>query len=153
MKKVCFIFLISSFIFILTNCVIQEYKPPENFFVLHNKTQAEIEAIYGKPVSVEKIEYSQNYSFAYKVSDEAVLKVEYFNGKADSFDYFIPATRQSKDPQKTLKLCNLDLKVEDAKQNTEGLHWIEESGDKWKWYVHIFKVNDMDFISCKAKFF
>lgn len=81
--------------------------------------------------------YSNKYRFAYKVSDKAALKVEYFNGKADSFDFDIPFTGQFKDPQETLNPCNLNLKIEDAEQNSHGLHWIEKNGDKKKFSLKV----------------
>lgn len=147
--------LISSIVFapfILGGCTRQEFKSPESFFLLYGKSQAEIESVYGKPEKTELAEYSGNSIYHYRVSEEARLEVQYSDGKAVSFYFDIPYEWQVRNPEETLKRCNLNLQPADAEQDIHGLSWRDKTDDKLNSIIRINRFGDGPFYNCEAHF-
>ncbi len=124
-----------------------------SFFSLHGKSQAEVEAIYGQPVKSETAKDSGNPVYHYKVFDAAILRVEYWDGKADTFHFDIPYEWQTKNPEETLKRCGLDLSIANAETDIHGLSWRDKSDDKLKTIIRLNRIGNGDYYNCEAHFF
>ena len=121
-----------------------EVKPLINFFSLANKSVAEIEKIYGKPLLVDtkKIQFKDGEYRHYKMFDEKPLQIDYYQGKVVAFYLDIPEELQSKSPEDTLKLCGLKVQLVNAQSEQTGYWWDNPSEASPFYRVRISRFND-----------
>ena len=123
--------------------------PPQDFFVLRGKTEAEIESLYGRPTS-ERLWFDDESPLKkYKITENARLEVRYTNGVARGFIFEIPSEWESSDPEQTLRTCGLNLDLRQAENTGEGLSWWIELPDHSKGFVRLDKFDGRFFI-CEA---
>jgi hypothetical protein len=123
--------------------------PPQDFFVLRGKTEAEIESLYGVPTASELWFDGESHVKKYRITETARLEVRYTNGVARGFVFDIPLEWQSSDAEKSLRTCGLNMNVHRAEETGSGLRWWVELPDHSKGLVRLDRLEGSYFI-CEA---
>ncbi len=137
-----------------------EVSPLVNFFPLANKSVAEIEKVYGKPLMIDKkIVQSKDAEFRHyrifkgienKLED---IQVDYYKGKAVGFYLNIPKKFQSRDLQEIIKICGFKLDPIDAQTGEIKIEfWWDNIYDAYPFndiYIRRYRDSEL-FYLCEA---
>lgn len=130
-----------------------EIKPLIDFFSLANKSTAELEKIYGKPLLIDtkSVQFKDGEYRHYKMFDKKPLQVDYYKDKAVAFYLDIPEESQTKKPEDILKLCGLNIQLADAQSELKGYWWDNPSEAKPFYRIRISRFNDSGlYYNCEA---
>ena len=149
---------VTSFVFVLFGAVlvaiyVTDEAPterPNNPFLLKDKTEREIESLYGLPVSEGILFDGKSPTKKYRISKGVFIDIHYSNGIARGTHFEIPLQWQTNDLVNTLKNCGLADFAELGSQPNRG-QWTFDLPDHTTALISVNKI-ESGYISCDVDF-